>query len=332
MAELYKKYHGNFWTDKLQSLLVALALYVGELTVVDVVTYINSSNVSFAGELQFSLWKISGFMALMFLAQRIIVERENLAGYDLLAGEMHVARQLQLDLVSHQLEISFPGVQVSGALHPAKEVGGDWYDCFALDEDHLCFVVADVSGKGVPAALFMVVGCMLFRAFRAEPGEISPAKIMEGVNNDLCADNSARLFITAICAILNVQTGVLVYCNVGHPKAYIKPDKGQATSLPVTDKGLLGYFRNKTFRDNTAQLNSGDYFLLYTDGVTEAQNKQKELFGSQRLETLLAAAVDKPADLCATIVGALNRYSAGIEQSDDITVLVARYQTDGEAK
>jgi len=331
LAERYKEHYGNIWTGRIRALCVALLLYVGELLVVDTATYFQLGSGAFAGELVFSVWKITGFIVLLFLAQRIIVERENINGYDALAGEMRLARQLQLDIVSHQLEKPFAGVRVAGALYPAKDVGGDWYDCFWLGKNRLCLVMADVSGKGVPAALFMVVGCMLFRAFRADIEVISPAKIMESVNNDLCADNGAKLFITAICAILDTKTGELVYCNVGHPKAYIKPATGPATGLPVTNKGLLGCFRNKTYCNNTVQLRAGDYFLLYTDGVTEAQNADKTLFGTQRLETLLAAAVvEQPADLCATIVDAVNSYSAGIEQSDDITVLVANYPADGD--
>ena len=331
LAECYKKRYGNIWVGRTRALIVALVLFASALLTVDIATYLQGGQSVFYHELSFSVGKLTGFLVLLFFVQRIIIEREHLAGYDLLAGEMRLARQLQLDIVARPERTAVDNrLQVAGVLCPAKEVGGDWYDYFALGADKYCFVVADVSGKGVPAALFMVVGCMLFRGFKYATFAADPAKIMEQVNTDLCDNNGAKLFITAVCAIIDVATGELVYCNVGHPSIYLKRAAGPLSALPVTNKGLLGYFRNKRYNNTTVQLQKADMLMLYTDGVTEAQNLQNELFGKERLEALLGKHFVAPSELCATTVAAVNRYSAGMEQSDDITVLAVKYTADGE--
>ena len=133
------------------------------------------------------------------------------------------------------------------------------------------------------------------------------------------------MFITAVCAVLDLKTGELVYSNVGHTKAYIKKLDGSIVELPVTNKGVLGFFRNKKYSNNALQLAPGDIFLTYTDGITEAQNSVAALFGNRRLEAVLSGSRGTMESLCANILKAVNDFSSGNEQSDDITVLAVEY-------
>jgi phosphoserine phosphatase RsbU/P len=321
----YKARYGAVWENKKLALTFATALFIGAIIIADL-ALINETGVVLMNEVFISIWNVISFWLLFFIIQLFIVERHNINSYDALAGEMLFARRLQMDLVSHKDEGSIDQrARVFGALYPAKDVGGDWYDYFMLGEDKLCLVIGDVSGKGVPAALFMVVGCMLFRAFKADAGQVNPAEILEWVNNDLCEDNKSKMFVTAVCAILDMKTGELLYSNVGHTKAYIKKVDGAIIELPVTNKGALGFFRNKKYDNRTVQLQPQDIFLTYTDGVTEAQNTNAALFGSERLERLLSGRRDTVESLCETIITAVNDFSAGNEQSDDITLLAVEY-------
>ena len=329
-SDLYKKRCAPVWKNKRQALLVASVLFAGEMFAANIVLFYTETVIIPMTEVSISIWKAVSFFILFFLIQSFVEERHNINSYDALAGEMLFARRMQLDIVAHRTESSpDKRARVIGALYPAKDVGGDWYDYFMLGENKLCLVVGDVSGKGVPAALFMVVGCMLFRAFRDEAIETSPAALLEWVNNDLCENNKAKMFITAVCAILDLQTGELVYSNVGHTKAYIKKADGRIIELPVTNKGVLGFFRDKKYSSNTMQLEPGDVFLTYTDGVTEAQDTNAVLFGSRRLETVLSGSQINVEGLCEGILRAVNDFSAGNEQSDDITVLAVEYGKTG---
>jgi len=330
LAEQYKAHHGAVWKNKRQALLVASVLFAGAMFAANIVLFYTETIIIPMTEVSISIWKAVSFCILFFLIQSFVEERHNINSYDALAGEMLFARRMQLAIVAHRTEIPpDKRARVIGALHPAKDVGGDWYDYFMLGEDKLCLVIGDVSGKGVPAALFMVVGCMLFRAFRDEAAEESPAALLEWVNNDLCEDNKAKMFITAVCAILDLKTGELVYSNVGHTKAYIKKTDGRIVELPVTNKGVLGFFRDKKYSSSTVQLQPGDIFLTYTDGVTEAQDTNAALFGSGRLETVLSGSRSNVEGLCEGVLRAVNDFSAENEQSDDITVLAVEYENVG---
>jgi len=329
-SDLYKRRCGPVWKNSKQALLYATVLFAGAMFAANIVLFTTETEVIPMNEVSISIWKAVSFCILFFLIQSFVEERHNINSYDVLAGEMLFARRMQLDIVAHKSETSpDKRARVIGALHPAKDVGGDWYDYFMLGEDKLCLVIGDVSGKGVPAALFMVVGCMLFRAFRDEAAEKSPAALLEWVNKDLCEDNKAKMFITAVCAILDLKTGELVYSNVGHTKAYIKKADGPIVELPVTNKGVLGVYRDKKYSSNAVQLQPGDVFLAYTDGVTEAQDTNASLFGSGRLETVLSVSRSNAEGLCEGILRAVNDFSAGNEQSDDITVLAVEYGKTG---
>ena len=326
LAGLYKTRYGAVWENDRQALAVAAGLFTAALVAADSVLLMTETRAIFWQEVSISVWKAASFGILFFLIQNFITERHNMNSYDMLAGEMLFARRLQMDIVAHKTGGDLdPRARVFGALYPAKDVGGDWYDYFMLGEDKLCLVIGDVSGKGVPAALFMVVGCMLFRAFQEEKVEPDPAALLEWVNNDLCENNKAKMFITAVCAILDLQTGELTYCNVGHTKAYIQKTEGSIVELPVTNKGVLGFFNNKKYSNLTFQLQPRDIFLTYTDGVTEAQNTSAALFGNGRLEAVLSCSRGTAESLCKSVLEAVNDFSAGNEQSDDITLLAVEY-------
>lgn len=238
---------------------------------------------------------------------------------------LETARKIQLSMLPHDFgHVAAPfGVDVHAQLIAAKEVGGDLYDCFAIDADHLCLVVGDVSGKGVPAALFMAMAKTLIRS-EAEHNP-HPERILYKVNNELTRDNEHCMFVTLFLAIYNRQTGELAYANGGHnPPCRVGPD-GQLSWLPLEKGVALGIMEDVQYRRQTMPFAVGEGLFVYTDGVTEAMDTESELFGNDRLLQLLAAhhRLDAKA-LGERVVAAVDAYSMGAGQTDDITVLFVR--------
>jgi sigma-B regulation protein RsbU (phosphoserine phosphatase) len=210
-------------------------------------------------------------------------------------------------------------------IEPAKEVGGDFYDFFPIDGDRLCFVIADVSGKGVPAALFMAVSMTLLKA-TARRG-LPPEEILERVNDELSRDNQVNMFVTVFCGILDTGTGEVVYANAGHNHPLLMGTSGEAHYLKTVNGLALGVMEEAPYRRETLRLDPGDSLFLYTDGVTEAMNPADELFGDDRLRRELdALAGADPDSVTAGIMGRVKEFAAGAPQSDDITIMVVQYR------
>jgi sigma-B regulation protein RsbU (phosphoserine phosphatase) len=218
----------------------------------------------------------------------------------------------------------FPGVTVFASMTPAKEVGGDFYDFFVVGENKLAVVIADVSGKGVPAALFMMVARALIKT-RALSGD-EPHELLAAVNNQLCRDNDAGMFVTAFVGILDTRLGMLRYANAGHtPPVLLR--EGQALWLPIDPSLMLGSFENVNFIARETEFGEDDLLLLYTDGVTEAMDEEKELFGETRLMDLMsmnAKGALSPEELIQVVSAAIGQFAGGAEQADDITMLAVR--------
>jgi phosphoserine phosphatase RsbU/P len=205
---------------------------------------------------------------------------------------------------------------------PAKHVGGDFFDFFTLNEDKIAFSIADVSGKGVPAALFMTMTRGLLRAL-GQKNE-SPEKCLIQLNELLSSENDSSMFVTAFYGIYNTSTGELVYCNGGHNPPYLLTSKEGPKQIARCEGLALGIMPNSDmFKEKTIQLNPTDRFLLYTDGVTEAMNIEHNLFTEDRLEHSLKDNFDKPLpEFVHTIVSDVKTFAGAHEQSDDITLLV----------
>lgn len=242
-------------------------------------------------------------------------------------NELEIARTIQLSIVPKTFP-PFPQVDhcdLYALLEPAKEVGGDLYDFFFIDEKRLFFAIGDVSGKGVPSALMMAVTRTLLKAKMER--DIDLAETISQVNNDLCDGNEMVMFVTAFCGILDIETGILEYCSAGHNPPYILRKDGRVEKVPSTRGVALGVVRDLTYGKATVLLNRGDVIVTYTDGVTEAANMTKDLYNDERLQACLAQTKGFEAtQIVEAVFQDVKKFADGAPQSDDITLLVLRYK------
>ncbi|HOI75963.1 MAG TPA: SpoIIE family protein phosphatase [Syntrophales bacterium] len=252
--------------------------------------------------------------------------RETTAAKERLESELLIARNIQMSFVPKRSPI-FPagaGFEIYGALEPAQEVGGDLYSFFPIDEEHLFFAIGDVSGKGIPAALFMAVTITLMKGIARRSTD--PADILGQINAELCDENDSLLFVTVFCGILNVRTGELRYSNAGHNPPVLCSRGCDASWLDVPEGIVLGVSEEAAYRMERVCLGPGDQIILYTDGVTEAMNQEKRFYGDARLLGTVAEREDSdPAGLVARIVESVHGFAGAEPQSDDITVLAVRW-------
>ena len=241
--------------------------------------------------------------------------------------DMEMARRIQQSVLPKALALAPSHAAVAATVRPMKEVGGDLYDYFMIDEKHLALAVADVSGKGVPAALFMM---MFHTALRAVVRSgLKPAEVLGHVNAQLSEDNDECMFVTAFFGILNVETGILSYVNAGHNPTYLLKRDGDLS--PLHGSGIaVGFTAKAAYREHSLALSPGDRLFLYTDGVTEAFSATRELFGEERLEEVLRRGAALPLrDWMESVLDAVDRFAAGAEPSDDITCLALDFHPAG---
>lgn len=257
-----------------------------------------------------------------------ILRRAQMEHDELLAiqHDLNVARNIQQSI----LPLVFPPFpentefDIYAAMKAAKEVGGDFYDFFMIDNDRLGFVIGDVSGKGIPAAIFMAVSRTLLRATALKG--LSAGECLTYVNNLLCLESVSAMFVTIFYGILNTATGEIEYANGGHNPPYVLSTSGEVTEVPTTNGIALGVVDNVTYAVNALKLNTGDAVFLFTDGVTEAFNKEEELYSENRLEQLLPSLKDSSVeDIVSGVFDSVHSYSQGCSQSDDITALALKY-------
>ena len=214
---------------------------------------------------------------------------------------------------------------------PAKEVGGDFYDFFMVDDSHLGIVMADVSGKGVPAALFMVIAKTLITNRSMMGG--GPAEILKYVNEQLCEGNKAELFVTVWLAILDVTTGKGLAANAGHEHPAICRSGGQFELDIYRHSPAVATMDGMRFREHEFELHPGDRLFVYTDGVPEATSKEKELFGTDRMLEALNSQPDAlPDQILANVRKHIDGFVKDAEQFDDLTMLCLEYKGKAENK
>ncbi|WP_051204715.1 PP2C family protein-serine/threonine phosphatase [Butyrivibrio sp. VCD2006] len=217
-----------------------------------------------------------------------------------------------------------PEFDLFASMTPAKEVGGDFYDFFLVDDNHIGLVMADVSGKGVPAALFMMISRVLIKS-RLQNGE-SPGEALENVNNQLCENNDTGLFVTVWVAVLEISTGKGVAANAGHEHPVIRRAGGQYELITYRHSPAVACMEGIPFKEHEFVLKPGDSLFVYTDGVAEATNANDELFGTDRMLEALNRNPDAlPEQVLAGVMDGINEFVAGAEQFDDITMLCLRY-------
>ena len=247
--------------------------------------------------------------------------------------ELNVATQIQADMLP-RIFPAFPEREefdVYATMNPAKEVGGDFYDFFLVDDDHLAVVIADVSGKGVPAALFMVIAKTLIK--NHAQNQEAPGTVFTQTNEQLCEGNDAGLFVTGWMGVLEISTGKFVYVNAGHNPPLLKRAGGTFEWLKSRPGFVLAGMEGVRYRENTLQLEPGDRLYLYTDGVTEATNSHEELFGDERLQNALNEYMDLPVEqFLPKIKECIDAFVGDADQFDDITMLALDYQSKGETE
>jgi serine phosphatase RsbU (regulator of sigma subunit) len=243
------------------------------------------------------------------------------------AGELNAARRIQMASLP-QAASSFPGerrFELDALLEPAKEVGGDLYDFFMLDDDRVFFMVGDVSGKGLPASLFMVVAKALSRSI-ALRGEADMGVIMNSANRELVRENPEMLFVTSVAGILDASNGQVFLCNAGHDAPRRITADGRIEPLRPADGPPLCVMDDFEYPVQQYQLQNGESLCLTTDGISEAMNKAGELYGNERLNSLLAGlATTAPAAVVQAVRDDVRRHVDGAEASDDLTLLVLRW-------
>lgn len=219
-----------------------------------------------------------------------------------------------------------PEFDIYAEMTPAREVGGDFYDFFMTDDDHIALVAADVSGKGVPAALFMVIGKTLLKDYSGF--EKTPAEVFMKVNDLLCESNKEELFITAFEGILDIRTGEMQFANAGHEKPIIyRKDKNRWEVYQTRPGFVLAGMEGMKYRPGTLNFQEGDRIVLYTDGIPEAVNKANEQYGMERFIESLSRYSDRSCqEIIKGIKSDLERFTEGTEQFDDITVLCLEYK------
>ncbi|MGC2854645.1 PP2C family protein-serine/threonine phosphatase [Novispirillum sp. DQ9] len=246
-----------------------------------------------------------------------------------LQQELDIARQIQKSMLPLTFPADRPEIALHARMEPAKEVGGDFYDFFFIDTHRLGVVIADVSGKGVPAALFMAISRTLLRAtalFGSPPGPC-----LENLNNMLAENNEKNLFVTVFYGILDMRDGTFTYANAGHnPPLWLRAD-GSVEVLPRTGGAALAIMEDLPQTDRAITLAPGEQLFLFTDGINEAQNAAEELFGDARLVAGLGSLTGKaPAEVIDGVLAAVQDFVAEAPQFDDITCLAVRWNQPQE--
>ncbi len=236
-------------------------------------------------------------------------------------SELSIAREIQFSFLPRRLPAG-PAFELAAALEPAKEVGGDLYDCFMVDEKRLCLVIGDVTGKGVPAALFMSVAKALLK--NAANRGFTPDRMLAEVNGQLCDGNDSAMFVTVFAALLDTGTGELSYASAGHnPPVLISG--GKSSFIPKLPGPPLGIRENAAFKLSSIRLAPGDVLLAYTDGVTEAMDRDGVLYSDERLLAYASSASGQNVrELVAGLMKEIDSYSKGV-RSDDTTLLAVKF-------
>ena len=245
-----------------------------------------------------------------------------------IATELDVATRIQMSMLPKNFSVS-DNVDLFATMTPAKEVGGDLYDFYKLDENHLFITIADVSGKGVPAALFMVAAITNLRNFTSALKNPDDLKIaIENTNDRLCTNNDGELFVTAFSGILDLTTGIFRYVNAGHNPPLIRRHGKNFEELPMELNFVLGGWEDWQYIQQEIQLKPGDTIFLYTDGVTEAADSAGKLYSLERLHEFLNGLDENLSvkEILDQVHDSLKKFSVNAEQSDDITMLAIKFE------
>ena len=252
--------------------------------------------------------------------QTITAEKERIS------TELALATRIQADMLPNIFP-AFPDrkdFDIYASMTPAKEVGGDFYDFFMIDEEHLAMVMADVSGKGVPAALFMMVSMILLR--NAVESGLSPAEVLKKVNEQICSNNREEMFVTVWLGILDLKTGLLTAANAGHEYPVLQQPGGAFELIKDPHGFVIGGMQGMRYKNYGLQLQPGSRIFVYTDGIPEAGGDRSELYGTDRLLGALNAAQEKsPQEILEAVGASVQAFVGDAPQFDDLTMLCMQY-------
>jgi len=241
-------------------------------------------------------------------------------------SELRIASEIQMGILP-KLFPAFPErpeFDVYATIAPAKEVGGDLYDFFFIDDDHFCFLIGDVSGKGVPAAFFMAVTKTMLNIVSEQKKD--PGKILIKVNDDLAKDNEACMFVTLFLGVIDIRSGMVRYASAGHNPPVLLKKNEEPVWLPVPREPVAGAMEGMPYTTHEVSMAHGDTLFLYTDGVTEAMNEAEEFYGDQKLLDLLKEKrVTTSQELVQVVETSVAEFAGEAEQADDITMLALQY-------
>jgi serine phosphatase RsbU (regulator of sigma subunit) len=278
--------------------------------------------VLFGGLLAYELMREQ--VQLKALEASLQVQREAAAK---IAGEMAAARRIQLGMVPDAKETfgSETRIDIAARMEPARDVGGDLYDCFMLDEHRAFFLLGDVCGKGVPASLFMATSKTLCKSV-AMRGNMDLGQVMNQANLEIVRDNSEMLFVTAFAGIVDLRSGDLWYANAGHERPFVAASGRMPTSLDGEGGPPFGILDSADYPVQRYRLKPDEFLCVVSDGVTEATNSAEKLFGKERLAKALSEirTTDRAEDVLESLFRRVDEFAAGAERSDDVTVLVLR--------
>lgn len=254
-------------------------------------------------------------------------EHEEIKKTERISMELDLAKSIQKNMIPN-LYPAFPDrkeFDVYARMEPAKELGGDFYDYYMIDRDHLALIIADVSGKGIPAAMFMMAAKSMINN-RAKSRSHDPAKILKAVNKQMTDNNASQMFVTLWMGILEISTGKLTAANAGHEYPCLRQRGGAFELLEDQHSLVLGAMEDTEFTSYEVQLEPGDSLFVYTDGVTEATNGAEELFGGERMLDALNRDPDaKVTQIVDSVQNAMNDFVDGAPQFDDFTMLAMKF-------
>lgn len=264
--------------------------------------------------------KIYGsFMNMLYTkTTKLVTEQERIK------SELEIATRIQAGCLEDDFTTvnQLPNVNLTARMRPAKEVGGDFYDVFMIDDSHLCFLIADVSGKGVPAALFMSMAKIHIKNYAALG--LPLAEVVSRANDNLCYKNEEGMFVTAFICVLDVETGDVNFVNAGHNLPFLSQGDGEFCMLQAKANLVLGLMDGIPYREQHLQLNPGDCIYLYTDGVTEALNPEQKLLGDDYLKDMLNRHRKDSANVeefVQAMYQEVDDFADGETQADDITMV-----------
>ncbi len=260
------------------------------------------------------------------LKSYVVNLQETTMAKEKIESELNVAHNIQMGMLPRGFNTP-ENWDLFATLDPAKAVGGDLYDFFYLDANHLCIAIGDVAGKGVPASLFMMVTRTLLRAKTVAGMPIN--KVVESINHELCKDNPSQMFVTLFAGLVDLTTGEMEFCNAGHNYPYILDSGENSRQLKVRNGLPLGIFETADYTMDRFKFKPGEILVLTTDGITDALNVSNDFFGEAKLAASLTALANKNTkSLTELLIGELKRFSSGAEQADDITILALQYKDD----